>query len=98
MSTMSARLQVRDVTVRFPLGRDTVTALRDVTFDIAPGEFCAVVGPSGCGKSTLLRLIAGLATPTEGRVSIRGEDSSRPLQAMVFQGNSVFPWMSVLQN
>lgn len=98
MSAMSARLQVSDVTVQFPLGRDTVTALRDVSFDIASGEFCAVVGPSGCGKSTLLRLIAGLANPTDGTVRIRGEDSDRPLQAMVFQGNSVFPWMSVLQN
>ena len=92
------KLRVENVTVQYPLGRDTVTALRDLTFSIAPGEFCAVVGPSGCGKSTLLRLISDLAQPTSGSIEIRAEDHSKPLQAMVFQGNSVFPWMTVLQN
>lgn len=92
------KLRVESVTVEFPLGRDTVIALRDVSFGIEPGEFCAVVGPSGCGKSTLLRVIADLATPTSGSVSIQADDPNRPLQAMVFQGNSIFPWMTVLQN
>lgn len=93
-----AKLKVNDVAVRFPLGRDTVIALTDLSFTIAPGEFCAVVGPSGCGKSTLLRLIAGLAQPTEGTVHIDSDGGGKALQAMVFQGNSVFPWMTVLQN
>lgn len=93
-----AKLLVTDVAVRFPLGRETVTALTNLSFSIAPGEFCAVVGPSGCGKSTLLRLIAGLAQPSEGSVSIESDGSGKPLQAMVFQGTSVFPWMTVLQN
>ena len=93
-----AKLQINNVAVRFPLGRDTITALTGLSFTIAPGEFCAVVGPSGCGKSTLLRLIAGLAQPAEGTVHIDSDGSGKPLQAMVFQGNSVFPWMTALQN
>ena len=97
-TTAQAKLTVERVTVQFPLGKETVTALSDVSFTIDQGEFCAVVGPSGCGKSTLLRVIADLANPTSGEVSINADDPGKPLQAMVFQGNSVFPWMTVLQN
>jgi putative ABC transport system ATP-binding protein len=50
-----------------------VRALRGVDFEMAPGEFVAVMGPSGCGKSTLLNLIAGLDTPSEGEIAIAGE-------------------------
>ena len=96
--TTHPKLSVQGVTVQFPLGKETVTALDNVSFDIDSGAFCAVVGPSGCGKSTLLRIIADLVKPTSGSVAIRSDDSSKPLQAMVFQGNSVFPWMTVLQN
>lgn len=45
-----------------------VTALRDVSFRVAPGEFVSLLGPSGCGKSTILRIVAGLGEPTRGRV------------------------------
>jgi NitT/TauT family transport system ATP-binding protein len=97
-SSGQTKLSIDDVTVQFPLGRETVTALKNVTFSIEEGEFCAVVGPSGCGKSTLLRAIANLTNPTGGSVDIRSSNPDKPLQAMVFQGNSVFPWMTVLQN
>jgi putative ABC transport system ATP-binding protein len=50
-----------------------VRALRGVDFEMAVGEFVAVMGPSGCGKSTLLNLVAGLDTPSEGEVSVAGE-------------------------
>jgi putative ABC transport system ATP-binding protein len=50
-----------------------VRALRGVDFQMAPGEFVAVMGPSGCGKSTLLNLVAGLDTPSDGEIAVAGE-------------------------
>ena len=92
------KLWIDDISVRFALGRATVTALDSVTLQIPAGQFCAIVGPSGCGKSTLLRVIAGLAAPSNGSVHVVRDSNDKPLQAMVFQGRSVFPWMTVLEN
>ena len=80
-----------------------VHALRDLTLDIADGEFVSLVGPSGCGKSTALRIIAGLETPTSGRVLFDGQDITglEPRDrniAMVFQSYALYPHMSVRQN
>ena len=50
-----------------------VEAVRDVSFELRDGEFVSLVGPSGCGKSTLLNILAGLETPTGGRVFLDGE-------------------------
>jgi len=80
-----------------------VTAVTGVNIDIADGEFVVLVGPSGCGKSTLLRMIAGLETVTEGKVTI-GERVVNQLEpadrdiAMVFQNYALYPHMTVRQN
>src|SRR6516162_2126047 len=80
-----------------------VTALADVSLEVADGEFIALLGPSGCGKTTLLRIVAGLETQSAGRVLIGGRDvSSLPPRkrglAMVFQNYAVFPHMTVADN
>src|SRR5436305_7502737 len=74
------------------------TALDGISLDIAGGSFCTIVGPSGCGKTTLLRILAGLENPSAGRATIAADNPSKPLNAMVFQGDSIFPWMTVWNN
>lgn len=73
-------------------------AVDDITIDIAAGEFFVIVGPSGCGKTTLLRILAGLERRSAGSIEIAGSGGSRPLNAMVFQGDSLFPWYTVFDN
>lgn len=75
-----------------------VTALENITLSINQGEFFCIVGPSGCGKTTLLRILAGLEEATSGNVAAFTTNSNRPVNSMVFQEQSVFPWMTVLDN
>ena len=79
-------------------GHGGVQALRDVNLNIRKGEFCCIVGPSGCGKTTLLRILAGLERHTSGIAQIWQDDPQAPLDSMVFQEQSVFPWMTVEDN
>ena len=79
---------------------DRFTALEDITFDVAPGEFLALVGPSGCGKSTLLDLLGGLTTPSSGRILLDGRPIEGPARdrGIVFQQYALFPWRTAAQN
>jgi putative ABC transport system ATP-binding protein len=70
-------LSLRDVTRTIDTGTHRVEILRGISFDVARGEFVAIMGASGSGKSTLLGLIAGLDTPTSGSIRIEGEEISR---------------------
>ncbi len=81
----------------------STVALDDVSIDIPHGEFLVLLGPSGCGKSTLLRVIAGLLSPTSGRIIIDDADvTSVPAGkrdvAMVFQSYALYPHLSVERN
>jgi NitT/TauT family transport system ATP-binding protein len=86
--------------MRFATPEGDVTALDNVSFDVASGEFLAVIGPSGCGKSTLFNIIGGLLTGYGGRVTVAGETISGPHRSigMVFQEESTFPWRNVVDN
>ena len=95
---LKAKITVRHLRKTFPLGSGTLKALHDIELSIAGGEFCCIVGPSGCGKTTLLRILAGLEEPTAGEVEIEPSGSGRPLNSMVFQEQSVFPWLTVEGN
>lgn len=93
-------LSVRGLTKRFESPKGTVTALSDVSFDVHKRELMCVIGPSGCGKSTLVRILAGLETPSEGELRVYGEPVAGPGpdRGMVFQGYTLFPWLTVKQN
>ena len=94
-------IALKNVARRFVTPDGSVlSALEDFDLAIAPGEFCAVVGPTGCGKSTTLGLIAGLARPQAGSVTlfdapVNGVDRR---VGFVFQQDAVFPWRNVLGN
>ena len=99
-----AAISIEHVTKRFPLKgqADGVLALEDISIAVARSEFVALLGPSGCGKSTLLRLVASLERPTEGTVSIGGEDplglSARHALGIAFQDHALLPWLTVRDN
>lgn len=90
---------VEGMTKRF----GSFTAVDDLTITFQEGETACLLGPSGCGKTTLMRMIAGLETPSEGRVIIDGQDMTalRPRQrniGMVFQYPVMYPTLSVREN
>ena len=110
---MTAKISLQHVTKEFPVrqGRNSrsirsqpeaavLTALDDLSLDVAAGEFLTLVGPSGSGKTTLLDLLAGLSRPTSGKVLVDGKEVTGPGQdrAVVFQQYALFPWRTASAN
>jgi len=102
-------LVARELTKTFPSGGQPLTVLNEVSFNIAPRSFVAVLGPSGSGKTTLLALLAGLDTPTRGTVTLDGadlgslsEDERARLRGekvgFVFQSFQLIPTLTALEN
>lgn len=94
-------IELRGATKRFPgTGGGIHTAVRDLNFTVAAGEFVAVVGPTGCGKSTTLSLVSGLEPASAGRTLVRGHDVHGIPDGVgyMFQQDAVLPWKSVLDN
>jgi len=77
-----------------------ILALRDVTLAVERGEFLVVLGPSGCGKSTLLQIVAGLETPSSGRVTLDGRRVGHwsAERTLIFQKPNLFPWLTAEEN
>ncbi|MDR3521594.1 MAG: sn-glycerol-3-phosphate ABC transporter ATP-binding protein UgpC [Acidocella sp.] len=94
-----ATLELQSLTKNF----GATSVLKSLDLTLASGEMLVIVGASGCGKSTLLRLVAGLESPSSGRIILEGEDitnrdpSKRDI-AMVFQNYALYPHMTVAQN
>jgi ABC-type Fe3+/spermidine/putrescine transport system ATPase subunit len=98
-------IEVENLVVHF----GEVQAVRQISFEVAPGEHLTLLGPSGCGKTTVLRCIAGLETPNAGEIRIAGEvvfSSARGVNrppdkrnlSMVFQNYAIWPHMTIFEN
>src|SRR5918998_726103 len=97
-SGSSTKIRIQDLTKQFSTKNGTLTAIDNLSLDIPSGKFFMIVGPSGCGKTTLLRILGGLESITSGSMEIDHGDSDKPVNSMVFQGESIFPWMTVWDN
>ena len=96
-------LSLRGVTCTFVGGDERAlryTAVRDVTLEVAAGEFVSVVGPTGCGKSTLLNVAAGLLAPSAGTVRVFGQDLEgvNRRAGYMFQTEALMPWRTAREN
>jgi ABC-type nitrate/sulfonate/bicarbonate transport system ATPase subunit len=97
-----SKLAIEGVGRTFPgvRGGAPTVALQPITLVVEDNDFITILGPSGCGKSTLLRIVAGLDTPTTGRVVLDGTPVTAPGadRGMVFQSYTLFPWLTVREN
>ena len=94
------RLELKSIQKTFRTRRGATSALQDINFDAASGEFVCLLGPSGCGKSTLLNIVAGLDQPDSGQVLADGQPIDGPgwERVMIFQEAALFPWLNVRDN
>jgi iron(III) transport system ATP-binding protein len=93
----------KDITKRYGADPGAPLAVKGISFEVPSGTLTTILGPSGCGKTTTLRMIAGLESPTSGRIVIGGKDVTTlgPAErnvSMMFQSYALFPHMDVLQN
>jgi nitrate/nitrite transport system ATP-binding protein len=97
---MSEYLRIEHVCKSYGNGPTGTEVLRDISLDVAKGEFLAIIGHSGCGKSTLLNIVAGLTDATSGNVFLEGREVHQPGpdRAVVFQNHSLLPWLTVYDN
>ncbi|MGE4240815.1 ABC transporter ATP-binding protein [Ramlibacter sp.] len=98
-----AGIEFIDVLKRYGDDPAAVPAVKGISFEVPKGSLTTILGPSGCGKTTTLRMIAGLETPTAGRILIGGQDVTTlgPSQrnvSMMFQSYALFPHMDVIEN
>jgi NitT/TauT family transport system ATP-binding protein len=100
--TSGAALSLEGITKIFSAQGNELLAIEQVSLAVQPGEFLAIVGPSGCGKSTLLQIIAGLISPTSGRVMLGTQDVTAQPAHMVYlfqqYAKSLLPWQTVERN
>ena len=95
-------VEVSGLSLTFHTADAPVVALDNIDLAIRRGEFVSLIGPSGCGKTTLLRIIADLATPTAGKITVNGVSATAARVARaygyVFQAPALYAWRNVVRN
>ena len=93
-------IRIRNANLSFGLDATGADILQNISLDVLPGEFLAILGPSGCGKSTLLGAIAGFTRLTRGEIFVDSKPVQRPAadRGIVFQDHNLFPWKTVISN
>ncbi len=102
-------ISIKDLKKSFPVGKRTVTILKDISFEVGIGEFVSIVGPSGNGKSTLLNMITGIDRPTSGEVVVTGKNLNKLSEnrlalwrrhnvGIIFQFFQMLPALTLLEN
>jgi ABC-type nitrate/sulfonate/bicarbonate transport system ATPase subunit len=95
-----SKIDVQNVLKGFATGKGRLDVINDLNFEVADGEFVAIVGPSGCGKTTLMNIMAGFLAPDAGAIRVDGHARSQPNSKgiLITQQGSVFPWLTVREN
>jgi NitT/TauT family transport system ATP-binding protein len=95
---MVNKIQIKGMSKVFVARGKPLVAVDNIDLSVPAGQFLCIVGPSGCGKTTVLRIVAGLEKQSRGTVTLLEEDPSKRLNSMIFQEQSIFPWLTVRQN
>jgi NitT/TauT family transport system ATP-binding protein len=95
---MADKIQIKGMSKVFVARGKPLVAVENIDLGVPAGQFLCIVGPSGCGKTTVLRIVAGLEKQSGGIVTLIEEDRSKRLNSMIFQEQSIFPWLTVRQN
>jgi NitT/TauT family transport system ATP-binding protein len=95
-----ADLLVEDVSLTYVSKKEATSALVDISFTVKDGEFISILGPSGSGKTTLLSLVAGILSPTTGKITLNGvpTTSKHANIGYMLQQDYLFPWLSIEAN
>jgi iron(III) transport system ATP-binding protein len=102
-ASASSGIVFENITKRYGVDPSAPLAVKGISFTVPQGTLTTILGPSGCGKTTTLRMIAGLESPTSGRIVIGGRDvttlgPSERNVSMMFQSYALFPHMNVIEN
>ena len=97
---MSNFLSVENISLAYQTPTEETLAIKDVSMTVNKGEFVSIVGPSGCGKSTLLSCIAGLRSPSGGKILLENERVTGINENIgyMLQNDNLLPWRSIYKN